>query len=61
MKNDQNGRRPKQKTTKLKVKKDYVRVFSKDKGDSYLRFARFFTVESFIFVFQIRFPNYDLT
>ena len=41
MKEDQNGKK-----TKMEVKKNYVRVFSKDKGASYLRFARFFPFES---------------
>ena len=34
MKEDQNGKK-----TTMEVKKNYVRVFSKDKGASYLRFA----------------------
>ena len=31
-----------EKKTKMEVKKNYVRVFSKDKGASYLLFPRFF-------------------
>ena len=42
MEDNQNGIRPKWKTTKMKVKKNQFRVFLKDKGASYLRFARFF-------------------